>query len=171
MLLYRYRYTILRLKYRNLRTNKFYIKRGADFQVGLNAKVNFGYRVKFGQDVTAHFMGNVKLGNHLYFNRSCYLAVHHSLTIGDNCMFGEMVSIHDEDHVFGPGEIPYGRRGYSTAPIVIGNNVWVGAKATILKGVTIGDNAIIAANAVVTKDVPANAIVGGIPAKLIRYIE
>ena len=57
------------------------------------------------------------------------------------------------------------------APIVVGNNVWIGSHATILKGVTIGDGAIVAAGAVVTKDVPANTIVGGVPAKPIRKIE
>jgi hypothetical protein len=56
-------------------------------------------------------------------------------------------------------------------PVKIGNNVWVGAHATILQGVTIGDNAIIAAGAVVAKDVPANVIVGGVPAKIIKYIK
>lgn len=57
------------------------------------------------------------------------------------------------------------------APVKIGNGVWVGAHATILLGVTIGDNAVIAAGAVVTKDVPANAVAGGIPAKTIKQIE
>ena len=57
------------------------------------------------------------------------------------------------------------------APVEIGNGVWVGAHATILSGVTIGDNAVIAAGAVVTKDVPANAVAGGVPAKIIKQIE
>ncbi len=57
------------------------------------------------------------------------------------------------------------------APVEIGNGVWVGAHATILSGVTIGDNAVIAAGAVVTKDVPANAVVGGVPAQTIKQIE
>ncbi len=57
------------------------------------------------------------------------------------------------------------------APIVLGRNVWVGANSTILQGVTVGDNAIIAAGAVVTKDVAANTVVGGVPAKYIRNIE
>ena len=57
------------------------------------------------------------------------------------------------------------------APVKIGNNVWIGAHATILAGVTIGDNAVVAAGAVVTKDVPVNVVVGGVPAKIIKTIE
>ena len=55
------------------------------------------------------------------------------------------------------------------AAIRIGDNVWIGAKATITRGVTIGDNAVVGANAVVTRDVPENAVVGGVPAKVIRF--
>ncbi len=62
-------------------------------------------------------------------------------------------------------EEPLARRGFETAPIKIGRNVWVGAKATILMGVTIGDNAIVGANSVVTRDVPAGATVAGAPAR------
>ncbi len=69
---------------------------------------------------------------------------------------------HDHDTVNG---------GFVSAPIKIGDNVWIGANSVILKGVTIGNNAIIAAGSIVTKDVPANAIVGGCPAKVIRYKE
>ena len=66
---------------------------------------------------------------------------------------------------------PEKRAAMTPAPIVLGKRVWVGSNSTILQGVTIGDNAIIAAGAVVTKDVPANTVVGGVPAKFIRNIE
>ena len=56
------------------------------------------------------------------------------------------------------------------APIVLGRNVWIGSNATILQGVTIGDNSVVAAGAVVTKDVPADTIVGGVPARVIKHI-
>lgn len=94
-----------------------------------------------------------------------------SLEIGDNSIFGERVSIHDENHVIGCGPEPIASRGWETAPIVIGKNVWVGSKATILQGVRIGDNAVIGANAVVTRDVPANSVAVGIPARVIRQID
>jgi acetyltransferase-like isoleucine patch superfamily enzyme len=90
------------------------------------------------------------------------------LVIGDHCLFGEGVSIHDENHRGGRGDLPVARRGFTTAPIFIGRNVWVGAKATILQGVTIGDNAIVGAHAVVTRDVPANMLALGVPARVAR---
>lgn len=65
---------------------------------------------------------------------------------------------------------PEERQSMLPAPIVVGRNVWIGSNSTILQGVTIGDNSIIAAGSVVTKDVPANAIVAGVPARFIRSI-
>ena len=83
------------------------------------------------------------------------------ITIGDLCVFGEQVIIRDDDgHTL--DDTP------RTAPITIGNNVWVGARAMILKGVTIGDGAVVAAGSVVTKDVPGGTLVGGVPARVIR---
>jgi acetyltransferase-like isoleucine patch superfamily enzyme len=60
--------------------------------------------------------------------------------------------------------------GYTTAPIKIGNNVWVGDKSTILKGVTIGDNVVVGANTLVNKDVPDNCVIGGIPFKILKQL-
>jgi acetyltransferase-like isoleucine patch superfamily enzyme len=122
------------------------------------------------RNFTGSFLGpiQVTIGNNVYFGRGCHVVVRSALTIGDNCLFGEMVSIHDENHVFGRGPEPIASRGLAAAPIVVGNNVWVGAKATILQGVRIGDNAVIGANAVVTRDVPANTVAVGIPARVIR---
>ena len=76
----------------------------------------------------------------------------------------EMVSIHDEDYPLGNGQ-PIGSQGQVGAPIVIGDRVWVGAKATILRGTWFGDYSVIGANAVVTRDVPANAMATGNPAR------
>ena len=81
-------------------------------------------------------------------------------------MIGHKVVLATLDHDFMPE-----KRGNMTGkPIVIGKNVWIGANVTVLGGVTIGDNAIVAAGAVVTKDVPENTIVGGIPTKVIKSI-
>jgi acetyltransferase-like isoleucine patch superfamily enzyme len=80
-----------------------------------------------------------------------------------------MVSIRDYDHRFADLAVPVRLQGLITAPVVIGNNVWLGSKVSVLRGVRIGDNAIIGAGAVVTHDIPANAIAAGVPARVLRY--
>ncbi len=82
-------------------------------------------------------------------------------------LIGHNVVLATLNHAFEPSH----RQDMNPQPIKIGNNVWIGANSTILPGVTIGDGAIIAAGAVVSKDVPENAVVGGVPAKIIKYIK
>lgn len=86
--------------------------------------------------------------------------------IGDGCQIGHNVVFATLNH----GMKPEDRPTTYPAPIVLGKNVWVGSNATILQGVTIGDNSVVAAGAVVTKDVPADTVVGGVPAKVIKKI-
>lgn len=104
-------------------------------------------------------------------NKGCHVVVHDGLSIGDNCLFGEGVSIHDANHVHAGDPLPIAARGFRATPIRIGRNVWVGAKATVLPGVRIGDNAVIGANAVVTRDVPAGTVAVGIPANVVKGVE
>ena len=87
--------------------------------------------------------------------------------IGDGCQIGHNVVFATLDH----GTAPEDRGAMYPAPIRLGKNVWVGSNSTILRGVTVGDNAIIAAGSVVTKDVAANTVVGGVPARHIRDID
>jgi len=96
--------------------------------------------------------------------------VQESLTVGDYSLFGEGVSIHDDNHVIGRGREPIASRGLVTRPVAIGRNVWVGAKAVILPGVHIGDNAVVGAGAVVTRDVPPYTVVAGVPARVIKEV-
>ena len=88
------------------------------------------------------------------------------ITIEDNVLIGPKVNLITENHPLDPTD----RRALICKPIVIKRNAWIGAAATILPGVTIGENAVVAAGAVVSKDVPANTIVGGVPAKIIKTI-
>lgn len=169
--LYLYRYLLLRLRYTNLRGGLFAIDRGAFLTIDPHARVTIGRRVLISRYFTGHFRGRVTIGDDVFFNCNCHVVAFSALTIGDNCLFGEMVSIHDENHIVGCDPEPIARRGYVEKPIVIGNNVWVGAKATILQGVHIGDNAVIGANAVVTRDVPANTVAVGIPARVVRTLD
>lgn len=92
------------------------------------------------------------------------------IEIGASALIAEYVTIRDQDHEFETlGETR--NAGMRSSAIRIGNNVWIGAKATITRGVVIGDNAVIGANAVVTKNIPANAVAAGIPARVIRMID
>ena len=109
---------------------------------------------------------NITIGNHVFFNSGCKIQDQGGITIDDGVLFGHNVVLATLNHSM----IPEQRANLEPAPIHIGKNVWIGANATVLPKVTIGEGAVIAAGAVVTKDVPANTIVGGIPAKKIRDI-
>lgn len=113
------------------------------------------------------FGKNIQVGKNVFINACCHFQDHGGVTIGDDCQIGHNVVFATLNH----GLTPEDRKTTYPAPIVLGKNVWIGSNATILQGVTIGDNAIVAAGAVVTKDVAANTIVGGVPAKFIRNIE
>jgi len=100
--------------------------------------------------------------NSVYFSFNCKLRCYKHVTIGENTIFGwESQLLDDNAHTVLPG-------GERLKPVTVGRRVWVGNRATILPGVTIGDNAVIAMGAIVTRDVPANALVAGIPARVIR---
>ena len=112
------------------------------------------------------FWKNITVGKNVFINACFHFQDQCCITLGDNCLVGHNVVFATLNHGFDPEE----RQSLLPAPIVVGRNVWNGSNSTILKGVTIVDNSIIAAGSVVTKDVPANAIVAGVPARFIRSI-
>lgn len=112
--------------------------------------------------------GIISIGDRNYFNRNVHIVCYKSVEIGNDCLLADSVHIYDHDHISNDLNRPIKEQGYKTKAVKVGNNVWIGAKATVLKGVTIGDGAIIGANAVVTKDVPSNAIVTGNPAVVVK---
>lgn len=136
-----------------------------------NLKLSTGNRVVIYSNVIIQGSGVITIGNRSYIESFSVIGCNDQITIGNNVMIASAVTIRDTDHSFSDLSTPMIDQGISTAPIVIGNNVWIGHGAVITKGVTISNGVIIGANAVVTKDVPENAIVGGIPAKIIRYRE
>lgn len=113
------------------------------------------------------FGKNISLGKNVFINSGCCFQDQGGITIGDGALIGHHVVLATINHDLDPMH----RATNHPSPIVIGDNVWIGAHATILPGVTIGDGAIIAAGAVVTKDVAANTVVGGVPAKPLKHIE
>jgi acetyltransferase-like isoleucine patch superfamily enzyme len=110
---------------------------------------------------------NISIGKHVFINSGCHFQDQGGITIGDGALIGHNVVLATLNHDFALEK----RSTIHSAPIVIGRNVWIGASATLVPGVTVGDNAVIAAGAVVTKDVPANTIAGGVPAKVIKQIK
>ena len=114
----------------------------------------------------ADFGKNIHIGKFVFINAGCSFQDQGGITIGDGCLLGHNTVIATLNH----DENPARRNDLFPAPVVIGNRVWIGSNATILPGVTIGDNAIVAAGAVVTKDVPPDTVVAGVPARILRKI-
>jgi len=110
---------------------------------------------------------HITIGKNVFINFDCTFLGLGGITIEDDVLIGPKVSLITENHPLNPEE----RKGLIGKPILIKKNAWIGANATILPGVTIGENAVVAAGAVVSKDVPDNTIVGGIPAKFIKNIQ
>lgn len=108
----------------------------------------------------------IQIGKNVFINHACTFLDQGGITIEDNVLIGPKVNLITENHPLEPAN----RRALICKPIVIRRNAWIGAAATILPGVTVGENAVVAAGAVVSKDVPANTVVGGIPAKYIKNI-
>lgn len=108
----------------------------------------------------------ISLGKNVFINHACSFLDMGGITIEDNVLIGPKVNLITENHPLDPGD----RRALITRPITIKRNAWIGAGATILPGVTIGENSVVAAGAVVSRDVPTNTVVGGIPAKFIKSI-
>jgi acetyltransferase-like isoleucine patch superfamily enzyme len=110
--------------------------------------------------------GSLVLGERVFINTGATIVASHSIVVGDDCLIGDLAAIFDSD--FHPMEPS---RPTRFAPVRLGANVWVGRSVTILPGVTIGDHAVIAAGSVVTDDVPARTLMGGIPARPIRTLD
>ena len=124
------------------------------------------------KDIDQHFSPTITIGSNCYFGAFNHITAINKIEIGNNLLTGKFVTITDNSHgktCFDELQIaPINRPLHSKGPVIIGNNVWIGDKATILPNVTIGDGAVIAANSVVTKDVPAYCVAAGNPAKIIK---
>lgn len=144
------------------------VRRGLELHIGPSGRVVFGGSCVIDKDMTIEAGGELRIGARSIFGHHCTIAARHSILIGEDCLIAEMVSIRDHDHCFDRLDVPTREQGATIAPVRIGNNVWLGAKVTVAKGVSIGDNAVIGANAVVTHDICANAVAVGIPARVIR---
>jgi acetyltransferase-like isoleucine patch superfamily enzyme len=125
-------------------------------------EITLADRVKFHRDCTLHLYtpkARLEIGSNTYLNERCQISVFDRVSIGANCAIAWDVHVTDSDQHVLDGK-PH------IAPITIGDRVWIGARSTILKGVTIGDGAVVAAGSLVTRDVPAGALVAGAPASV-----
>ncbi|WP_295673491.1 DapH/DapD/GlmU-related protein [uncultured Mucilaginibacter sp.] len=114
-----------------------------------------------------NFGRHIKLGRNVFINHACTFLDLGGITIEDDVQIGPKVNLITENHPADPSQ----RKSLDLKSIIIKRNAWIGAAATILPGVTIGENAIVAAGAMVNKDVAANTIVAGVPAKFIKAID
>jgi acetyltransferase-like isoleucine patch superfamily enzyme len=141
--------------------NESFLIMDEDSQLNINGKV----RIKPGCEIALYPNSKLSIGNSTYLNSNSKIIVRDSVNIGQSCAISWNVTIMDTDfHTI----INNNQEQLNTSPINIGNDVWIGAEAMILKGVTIGDGAIVAAKSVVTKDVPPHTLVAGQPARIIK---
>ncbi len=143
-------------------------------ELHLGEEINLSGKSSFFFMRVAGVEPEIRIGDETFVGHACTFSAGKRIEVGNNCLIATMVRIHDND---GHPLDPERRRRHEgiladeCADVVIGDNVWVGAGSTILKGVTIGDNAVIGTGAIVTSDVPANTVVAGNPARVVRQLE
>jgi acetyltransferase-like isoleucine patch superfamily enzyme len=149
-----------------------FLGRGVQLQIGKTARVRFGRWTWIGHDtkIRCH-EGEVRIGDKTVLGQECTISAYQHVSIGEECIVADRVMLIDFDHNVTEVERPIRRQGIYKRDVRVGNNVWIGYGAQILRGVSVGDNAIVGASAVVAKDVPANAVVAGVPARVIRMRE
>ena len=141
-------------------------------EVGRNAVLALGRWswIGHGCKIRCH-EGAVSVGAKSVMGQECTISAFQHVSIGRECVIADRAMLIDFDHGIVDVERPIRLQGIYKRDVRVGNNVWIGYGACVLRGASIGDNAVIGANAVVTRSVPANAVVGGVPARLIRMRE
>ncbi len=138
-------------------------------EIGRDATLHIGRWAWIGHDskIRVH-EGEVSIGAKTVMGQECTISAYQRVSIGRECIIADRVMLIDFDHGVVEVERPIRLQGIYKRDVVVGHNVWMGYGACVLRGVTIGDNAVLGTYAVATADVPANAVVGGAPARLIR---
>jgi serine acetyltransferase len=137
------------------------------------SQIQVGTRCTFERNVWIRALtkeATIAIGEYTFIGRDSEIEANGPLTIGRHCLIGPGVYITDHNHGMALG-VPMFRQPTTMSPVSIGHDVWLGARCVILPGVTIGDGAVVAAGAVVTRDVAANAVVAGVPARVLRHRE
>jgi acetyltransferase-like isoleucine patch superfamily enzyme len=149
-----------------------FLGRGLQIQIGKRGRLRFGRLVWIGDGtkIRCH-EGEVIIGDKTVLGQECTISAYQHVRIGDQCVIADRAMFIDFDHGIVEVERTIREQGIYKRDVNVGSNVWIGYGACVLRGVQVGDNAVIGTNAVVTSDVPANAVVAGIPAKVIRMRE
>jgi len=150
----------------------FFLGRRLELKIEPRGEIRFGRFVWIGDGtkIRCH-EGVVEIGEKTVMGQECTISAYQRVRIGEECVIADRAMFIDFDHGIVEVERPIRLQGIYKRDVEVGNNVWIGYGACILRGVSVGDNSVIGTNSVVTKDVPANAVVGGIPARVIRMRE
>jgi acetyltransferase-like isoleucine patch superfamily enzyme len=172
VLLARWLWLKLRWRGRLITDGLCFVAPGVKFEIGRNARVRLGRWswIGHGCKVRVH-EGELSIGAKTVFGQECTISVFQHISIGRECIVADRVMMIDFDHGMVEVERPIREQGIYKRDVNIGHNVWIGYGACFLRGVTVGDNSVIGTSSVVTCDVPDNAVVGGIPARVIRMRE
>jgi acetyltransferase-like isoleucine patch superfamily enzyme len=146
--------------------------RNLELQISKRGKVRFGRFVWIGDGtkIRCH-EGEVLIDEKTVLGQECTISAYRHVRIGEQCVVADRAMFIDFDHGVVEVERPIRQQGIYMRDVNVGSNVWVGYGACVLRGVSVGDNSVIGTNTVVTKDVPANAVVGGVPARILRMRE
>jgi acetyltransferase-like isoleucine patch superfamily enzyme len=146
--------------------------KGLELQIGKRGGIRFGRFcwIGDGTKIRSH-EGLVEIGQKTVFGQECTVSSYEHVRIGEQCVIADRAMFIDFDHGVVEVERPIRVQGIYTRPVGVGSNVWIGYGACFLRGVRVGDNSIVGTNSVVTRDVPANAVVGGVPARVLRMRE
>ena len=141
-------------------------------QIAKRGRVDFGRFAWIGDGtkIRCH-EGEVEIGPKTVLGQDCTISAYRRVRIGEQCVIADRAMFIDFDHGMVEVDRPIRLQGIYTRPVEVGSNVWIGYGAAVLRGTSIGDNAVLGTYAVVTRDVPANAVAAGIPAKVIRMRE
>jgi acetyltransferase-like isoleucine patch superfamily enzyme len=158
---------------RRLRTDGLaFVGPGVTFEIGRDATVHLGRWswIGHGSKIRAH-EGEVRIGAKTVLGQECTISSFQHVSIGRECIVADRVMLIDFDHGVVEVERPVRAQGIYKRDVRVGNNVWVGYGACFLRGVTVGDNTVVGTYAVVNRDVPDNAVVAGVPARILRMRE
>jgi acetyltransferase-like isoleucine patch superfamily enzyme len=168
------RYLFLKLRFRGrLQTDGLcFICPGVTLEIGRTAQLSIGRWawIGHGSKIRVH-EGRVSIGAKSVLGQECTISAYQHVSIGRECIIADRVMLIDFDHGVTDVERPIRSQGIYKRDVTVGHNVWMGYGACVLRGVSIGENSVVGTSAVVTRTVPANAVIAGVPARVIRMRE